>query len=461
MRVAADGADYNGLKPSNCSPWALSEYPMRRAIVVLAVICVLVACLIAANLARNSSDYGIDWRVIPALSREVQVDYPQRSEIVRTLTAPGTFKAIEEANVASQIIGRVVAIKNREGKEVKKGDAVKKGDLLVKLDDVDARSRLDSANARVSRLEAAIQVAEADREKALRDHAMSKGLIEKKAVTATELADHETLVKKAEHSLKMWQQELIDAKAVRRAAEEELERTKILAPVDGVVTERSVEVGEIAIPGTMNLPGSVLMKIADLTKLQVEAEVDETDVFLVRPGQPVRIFLQAQEREPTRGVVERVAAKGKKTGEVVSFETLIDLLERPATIRAGMTATAEIEVARAKDALSVPIQAVVHRRRKDLPDTALFRQFAESQARLPGEKKRQAEARYLKIVFVLDGDAVRARPVRTGLSDERRIEIVWGLEADEQVVVGPFRVLDELKDGQSVAVTEAVEEASP
>jgi HlyD family secretion protein len=80
---------------------------------------------------------------------------------------------------------------------------------------------------------------------------------------------------------------------------------------------------------------------------------------------------------------------------------------------------------------------------------------------LPGEKKRQAEARYLKIVFVLDGDAVRARPVRTGLSDERRIEILWGLEADEQVVVGPFRVLDELKDGQPVAVTEGVEEASP
>jgi HlyD family secretion protein len=428
---------------------------MRRAVFILVVICVLAACLIAANLSRNAGEYGIDWRVVPLPGREVQVEYPRRGEIVQTLTAPGTFKAIEEANVASQIIGRVVAVK------VKKGDAVKQGALLVKLDDIDARSRLDSLTARVSRLDAAIKVAEADREKALRDLALSKELIKKDAVTITELADHDTLAKKAEQSLKMWEQELAEAKAMRRAAEEELERTKILAPVDGVVTERSVEVGEIAIPGTLNLPGSVLMKIADLTKMQVEAEVDETDVLLVQPGQPARMYLQADEHEPIRGVVERVAAKGKKTGDVVSFETLIALSERPARIRAGMTATVEIEVARASGAVSLPVQAVVHRRRKDLPDTPVFQQFAERQARLPGEKKRQAESRYLKVVFVLDGGVVRARPVQTGLSDERRIEILAGLSADEQVVVGPFRVLDEIKDGQAVTVTEAGEEASP
>ena len=173
------------------------------------------------------------------------------------------------------------------------------------------------------------------------------------------------------------------------------------------------------------------------------------------------MYLQADEHEPIRGVVERVAAKGKKTGDVVSFETLIALSERPARIRAGMTATVEIEVARASGAVSLPVQAVVHRRRKDLPDTPVFQQFAERQARLPGEKKRQAESRYLKVVFVLDDGVVRARPVQTGLSDERRIEILAGLSADEQVVVGPFRVLDELKDGQAVTITEAGEEASP
>ena len=96
-----------------------------------------------------------------------------------------------------------------------------------------------------------------------------------------------------------------------------------------------------------------------------------------------------------------------------------------------MTATVEIEVRRADDALGVPVQAVVHRRRKDLPDTPAVRSWAERHARSPGEKAREAEARYVKIVFVVQHGVARARPVETGLSDERRVEILAGLGPDE------------------------------
>jgi HlyD family secretion protein len=95
---------------------------------------------------------------------------------------------------------------------------------------------------------------------------------------------------------------------------------------------------------------------------------------------------------------------------------------------------------------------VVHRRRKDLPDTPAVRSWADRNARTPGEKAQEAELRYVKIVFVLEGDVARARPVDTGLSDERRVEILDGLKPDDKVVVGPFRALDELKDGQAAQV---------
>ncbi|MGQ9574407.1 MAG: efflux RND transporter periplasmic adaptor subunit [Thermoguttaceae bacterium] len=433
---------------------------MRRLVILIASIGIAVAGLLAANLARNSGQYQIDWHLLPPAAREVQVAYPQRGEIVQTLVAPGRLKAIEEANVASQLIGRVVAIGTKNGKEIKRGDTVRKGDLLVKLDDTDARAKVDSVAARISRLEAAIRLAEAELKKADWDYKVAKDLDQKGATTASELTDRQTALKKAESSLAMWQHELAEAQAAVRAAKEELDRTEIRAPVDGVVVERDVEIGEIVIPGTTNLPGAVLMKIADLTRMEVEADVDETDVLLVRPGQPARVYLQADQSEPIRGVVERVAAKGTRIGDLVSFRTLISLPERAANLRAGMTATVEIEVRRAPDALGVPIQAVVHRRRKDLPDTPLFRQWSEREPRLPGETKRQSESRYLKIVFVVEADIVRARPVQTGLSDERRVEIVSGLTPDELVVVGPFRVLDELEDGQPVRVVEA-EPASP
>ncbi len=434
---------------------------MRRLLFGLLAIGGVIGCVVVANLSRSPSAYNIDWRVIAQAAKEVHVEEPVRGEIVQTLVAPGKLKAIEEANVASQIIGRVVAVKNRGGKEVKKGDEVKKDDLLVKLEDKDATSRLNSILARADRLRESLKSAQADLEKAIRDRKLSLQLVDKGVITETELKDHETTVAKMEASLKMLQHELTEMDALRQTAQEDLRRTEIVAPINGVVVDRNVEVGEIVIAGTINLPGSVLMKIADLSQMEVEAEVDETDVLLVQPKQPAKIYLQADQRAPIRGVVERIAGKGTKVGEAVSFETLIAIPPRQANLRTGMTATVEIEVRRAKNALSVPVQAVVHRRRKDLPDVPLFREFAQRQARLPGEKNRQSEARYLKILFVLDGESVRARPVETGLSDERRIEIVSGLQEGEQVVVGPFRVLDELKDGQTVSVVEPTAEGAP
>jgi HlyD family secretion protein len=238
---------------------------------------------------------------------------------------------------------------------------------------------------------------------------------------------------------------------MRRTSQQDLERTEIRAPIDGVVAALDVEVGEVVIAGTTNLRGTVLMTICDLSRMRVRADVDESDVPLVRPGQPARVYLQADEGEPIAGSVERVAPKGKKDEEVVSFETLVALGPGGTSLRPGMTATVEIEVRRADDALGVPVQAVVHRRRKDLPDTPEVRSWAERHARSPGEKARESEARYIKIAFVLDGTVARARPVETGLSDERRVEIRSGLRPGDQVIVAPFRALDELKDGHPVA----------
>lgn len=431
---------------------------MLKFAAVTVVIGLLAAGLAAANLAREPGSTTLDWELIKPQPLEVQLESPTRGAIVQTITAPGKVESELEAEIASQLVGRVVDVR------VKEGAVVKDGDVLVVLDDTDARARLDSAVARIARLKSAIQQAEKDLEKSERDASQSGKLAGRGFSTPTELADARTAVAKSQAALAMSQQELIESEAMKTSSEKELSRTLITAPIDGVVSGLNVDVGEVVIAGTTNLPGSVLMTVSGLKTMRVRAEVDETDVPLVRPGQPSRIFLHSDPIRPISGEVDLVSHKGKaskSTDEVVSFETLVAVngpsLGSGATprLRPGMTSTVVIEVKRSESALSVPAQAVVHRRRKDLPNTPEVREWDRRNQGSPGEKHLQAEARYVKIVFVVDGDVARARPIETGLSDERRVEILDGLRPDERLVVGPFRALDELKDGQSVRLMAA------
>ena len=432
---------------------------MARVAGWIFVVALLTVGLTAANLRRDPGSVALDWQLIKPKGLAVLVEPPTRGEIVQTVTAPGKVESVEEAEIASQLVGRVVEVR------VKEGDVVKAGQVLVRLDDTDARARLDSALARIARLTSGIEQSDNDLEKALRDATQSGKLAGRGFTTPTELADARTAVSKAKAGLSMSRQDLVESEAMRKTWQQELDRTQIRSPIDGVVSGLNVDVGEVVIAGTTNLPGALLMTVSDLTRMRVRAEVDETDIPLVRAGQPSQIFLQAEPLSAVPGRVDVIAPKGKAKNEVISFETLVAVeRERKSSstepvLRPGMTSTVEIEVKRSSDALGVPAQAVVHRRRKDLPDTPAVRAWAERNTRSTAERAQEAELRYVKIVFVLDGDVARARPVATGISDERRVEILSGLKAEDRVIVGPFRSLDVLKDGQSVKVVATPAEA--
>jgi HlyD family secretion protein len=427
---------------------------MYRRFVSLLGLGALVLVLSAANLRRDPGAEAIDWRLVKKGVKEVNVDSPARGSIVQTITAPGVVEPMEVAQISSQVVGRVVAV------PVKAGDSVKAGDLLVKLGDEDARAKIDSADARCSRLREAISQVEADLRKAERDLSQAGRLAGQGYSTRTELADAKTLATKAMAALRMSRLELAESEAMRRTSLRELERTEIRAPVNGVVSDLNVEVGEVVIAGTTNLPGTVLMNVCDLSGMRVRADVDESDVPFIRRGQPAQVYLQADQRTPVSGTVGRVAAKGSRLGDVVTYETRIIVGKDSTALRAGMTATVEIEVRRVDEALGVPVQTVVHRLRKDLPDTPAVRAWCERNAHSPGERAREGKTRYVKVVFVLEQGVARARPVETGLSDERRVEIVSGLGPDDRVVVGPFRTLDELRDGQPARDVPAAEDRS-
>jgi HlyD family secretion protein len=415
---------------------------MFRGIVAVLGLGVLVVGVTAANLRRSATTEPVDWQLVKKGAKEVNVESPTRGSIVQTITAPGVVEPLETAQIASQVVGRVVAL------PVKEGDTVKAGDLLLKLDDKDTRAKLDSADARYNRLREAIAQAEADLKKAERDATQSGRLSDRGYVTRAELADSRTLLAKAQAALRMSRLEMAESEAMRRCSQRDLEQTEIRSPVSGIVSNLNVEIGEVVIAGTTNLAGTVLMTVNDLSGMRVRVDVDETDIPFIHRGQPAQVYLQADQRAPIAGTVGRISAIGTRSGDVVNYETRIVVGRDSGALRVGMTATVEIEVHRADDVLGVPVQAVVHRQRKDLPDTAEVRAWCERNAHSPGERAREGKSRYVKVVFVVERGVARARPVETGLSDERRVEILSGLGPEDRVIVGPFRTLDELRDGQ-------------
>ncbi len=423
-----------------------------KQIIGLVILLGLVGGIYYANTATKSKDGKSVLHVAAPLEINVEVAKPQQREIVRTVQAPGEVEAYAEVDISAEVVAKIIEM------PVEEGDSVKKGDLLCRLDDADFRARVTSANANIAKLKAAIMQSEAELEKADRDFDRQKRLSEADATSSTELADYQTLRIRAKTTVEMRRQELIEAEALLQSAQQDLEKTVIEAPIDGLVSQLFAKAGEVVVTGTMNNAGTRIMVISDLSKMQVRCRVDESDASLVQADQISRIFLQSETRTPIGGHVFRVATKGSKpTGrDVVTFETLVLVDSKDHRVKPGMTASVEIEVARRDDAVTVPIQSVVHRRRRDLPKEIVAK-FDEWQAKLAPEARRKS-AEYIKILFRSEEGVAKPILVETGISDDTSVEILSGVTLDDTLVTGPYRSLDQLKEGSKLKVDETKKE---
>lgn len=419
-----------------------------RQIIGFIFLVLLVVGVYVANRAVKREDGKSVLHVAQPLEIQVDVAKPQQKPIVRSVQSPGEVEALAEVDISAEVVAKIVEM------PVEEGDVVKKGDLLCRLDDADYRARVTSAKANIGRLKASITQADADLEKADRDFQRQVRLSEADATSSTELADYQTAKIRAQAQLEMHRQEILAAEASLQSAIEDLARTVIEAPIDGIVAQLFAKAGEVVVTGTMNNQGTRIMVISDLSKMQVRCRVDETDAPLVQSGQAARIYLQSETRTPIPGHVVRVATKGSKPvgREVVTFETLVLVDSKETRIKPGMTASVDIEVARRDDALTVPVQSVVNRRRRDLP-AELVKQFDEWQAKLAPEARRKS-AEYVKIMFCSREGLAKPVLVETGISDDVSVEILSGLVLEDTVVVGPYRSLDQLKDGSKLKLAD-------
>ena len=422
-----------------------------KTVIGMVILGVVVGGLYILNDLTRSEDGKSLLHVARELEIQVETASPEQREIIRTVQAPGEVEACAEVDISSEVVAKILEL------PVEEGDRVEEGELLCRLDDADYRARVLSAEANVARLKARITQAEADLAKAERDYARQMEFIESDLTSEVEMDNYRTILIGARAVAEMCKQELVAAEAALQSAREDLEKTVIRSPLSGIVSQLFAEQGEVVITGTMNNPGTRIMVVSDLSKMQVLCRVDEADASLVLPGQIARIYLQSDTRRSIPGKVLRVGTKGTKQlgRDVVTFETLVLVSRDDLRVKPGMTANVEIEVAHEAEALTIPVQAVVYRKRRDLPKE-LIEQYDQKQEQ-HDVAERQYQAEYIRLVFCIEDGKAYPHLVETGISDVSGVQIVEGISPTDTVVIGPYRSLDQLKDGSPVKLEEKPE----
>ncbi len=404
----------------------------KRNILIAAVVVVVIAAAVVGNLGLDRKD-----------RTEVTVDEVERGTLVAKVSGPGRVRAETKVQISSSVMGRIVDL------GVDEGDVVKAGQFLLRLEDVYYRSQVDQARARVERSEAECVTTERELSDALEQY--TKSLISEKLK-----ADFEARAISARQTCE-------EARASLRAATDQLDKTVFHSPIAGIVTLLNVEEGENVVTGTMNAPGTVIMTISNLANMEVEVEIDETDIVDVRIGQHAEVEVEALVDTLLQGVVTEVGNSGITSmagtqEEVTNFLVTVLVGDTHDALRPGMTATVEIVTAEHVDALNVPIQAIVSRTPTELAEKAGDDKADEEKKPRKKRSERDEEEETEGVFIVDENDQAQFVPVTTGIADELSIEVVGDLEEGQKIVSGPYKVLRKLKNGEDLKIDEEVAE---
>jgi len=362
----------------------------KRLFIIVGVIAIVVV-IVVLNLSQRDS------------GEKVEVALVKRGNITSKVTASGDLKAKSQVDISAETIARVRRINYYEG------DFVKKGDLLIELDDVQADATRKLALAKMEQAEQDLQRAEK--------------LIEKKLISQESFERIELSYK--------------TAKAAYEQALDAHRKTKIFAPISGKIMKVNVEEGETAVMGALNYGGTVMMTIADLSKMIAVVKIDETDVPDVRAGEHAEVIADALPDSVYSGTVTKVGlmpiTSQLSTDETTDFEVEIELHDFSPLLRPGMNVKTDIITSEKSSVLTIPIQA---------------------------SGKREIDEKPEETVFVVEEGKAKLKKIVPGVSSDEETEIISGIDEGDTVIIGPYRVLSKLKDGQKVNFSVAEEDTT-
>ena len=438
------------------------------------------------------------YRMKQAAIITVQTGKAVRQDLVQVVTASGEIKPRNYINIGSNNAGGPARITEIL---VTEGDHVRKGQLLARLESVQPEADLAASRANVSSTEAdsaaaeqglrvadenirtaqaTIERAKADLERAKINFDRTQKLWDEKLIARQEfdqrrvdmeayaagvreaesrLAQQRAQRQQTAASLSASQRRITFAQANLRSAADRLARAQSVSPIDGVVTNLPVRVGETVVPGIQNSAASLIMTIADMSVITAEVKVDETDIVNVKLGQKTEVTIDAMPNRSFPGKVIEIgntailrssglaaSQSAISSQEAKDFKVVVALDNPPAEIRPGLSCTAKVTTATRGNVVSIPIQALTVRQKGDLEPAD--ENGNPKPSTLP-EKERKKE---LQGVFIVTGEKAAFREVKTGITGSTEIEVTSGISDGDAIITGSYKVIRTLRNEAKVKV---------
>jgi len=402
---------------------------------------IVVILLIFAVIGKKQGWFG------KALTVKVAVENAEKREIIETITANGKIQPEKEVKISPDVSGEIVTL------TIKEGDQVEKGQLLLRIKPDTYISQRDRSMAAISSARARLAQSEAQFTQAELSFKRNQQLYEEQTISKSDFEQSQASYSVAKAEVDAARFSVISAEASLKEANENLTKTSIYSPMSGTVSMLLVELGE-RVAGTNLMAGTELMRVADLSRMEAQVEVNENDIVKVHLGDTALIDVDAYLDQKFKGIVTEIANSAKTTGvsadQVTNFDVKILVLPESYQelvdagdsnpFRPGMSASVDIQTQMKSDILTVPIQSVTTR----TDTTKLAVTISDSDIRT--------------LVFITDGEYALAKDVKTGIQDNTYIEILSGVEENDRVVSAPFSAISKkLSDSTLVEIVEKEE----
>jgi HlyD family secretion protein len=432
------------MKNKKILPWAIG-------IVVIAIVLMIVG--------KKAGWFGSDFSI------KVAAKVVESKTITELITANGKIQPEKEVKISPDVSGEIIDL------YVEDGDQVKSGDLLMIIKPDIYISSLNRAEAALNSSKARLAQAEAQQIEKELSFKRTKQLYEKDAIPISEYETAQAAYQVALSEVKAAQFSVKSAEASVAEANENLIKTKIYAPIAGTVAALNVEKGERVV-GTNMYAGTETMVVADLERMEVQVQVNENDIVKVKKNDTALVEVDAYLNRKFKGIVTEIAnsakVSGSATDQVTNFDVKIFLLKESYQdlidsvgpklypFRPGMSATVDIQTETRNNVISVPIQAVTTRIKKEgggteeVKDETTTTSTTESS---DSEKKTVKREEKQEVVFVIKDGRARKKEVKTGIQDNTNIEIIEGVAAGDEVILAPYNAINKtLKDSMLVKV---------
>ena len=437
---------------------------------ILIVLGAVIVLLVVGKVLMGGGDKG---------GIKVATEKAAKRTIIETVNASGKIYPEVEVKISPDISGEITEL------DVDEGDSVKKGQILARiyadiyaLQRDEAASRVSQSQSTVANSEAGLEALKANLDQAKQMYDRNKTLFDQKVISKAELENYETTYRSASANYNAAQQNIKSLKAGVQTAQtglssanKNLGRTTLTAPMSGVISSLKVKKGE-RVSGNSFTLGTEMMTVSDMSLLEVRVNVGENDIVKVNIGDSADVEVDAYNNRKFKGVVTKIAsstagnAASLTANDVTNYEVRIrldkssysDLANRTFPFRPGMNASADIKTRRKDNVLSIPITSVTARVKgsdKNMADKQKEeKKMKESTDQVKEETTTASTDELEEVVFVLQKDSkVKRVVVKTGIQDMNNIEITYGLNEGDEVVIGPYTAISKtLKEGNKVKV---------